>query len=135
MIEVDRQPIETDVLIAGGGIGGLMAAINAADQGVRVIVAEKANTMRSGSGATGNDHFLCYIPEIHGLDLNFCIRVAQDSILGKFNDLSLVRHLFKENVLLERMSEAGWAVVGRFNGTLDRTLRMMENRHIIQGIR
>ena len=52
------------MLVVGGGIAGLMAAINAADQGVRVVVAEKANTKRSGSGATGNDHFVCYIPEI-----------------------------------------------------------------------
>ena len=55
----------TDVW-CGGGIAGLMAAISAADQGVSVMVAEKANTKRSGSGATGNDHFCCYIPEIHG---------------------------------------------------------------------
>ena len=62
MIEIDKEVIETDVLVVGGGIAGLMAAINAADQGVRVVVAEKANTKRSGSGATGNDHFVCYIP-------------------------------------------------------------------------
>jgi len=33
MIDIDKEPIEVDVLIAGGGIGGLMAAISAADQG------------------------------------------------------------------------------------------------------
>lgn len=96
MIEWDKQPVEADVLVAGGGIGGLMAAISAAEKGVRVVVAEKANTMRSGSGATGNDHFLCYISEIHGADMNFCIRVAQDSVLGKFNDTSLVVRLFEQ---------------------------------------
>ena len=51
MIQIDKEPIETDVLIVGGGIAGLMAAINAADQGVNVTLAEKANTKRSGSGA------------------------------------------------------------------------------------
>ena len=51
-IKIDKEPIEVDVLVVGGGIGGLMAAIHAADQGVSVIVAEKANTKRSGSGAT-----------------------------------------------------------------------------------
>lgn len=55
-----------DVLVAGGGIAGLMAAIAAADGGASVVIAEKANTLRSGAGATGNDHFVCYIPEIHG---------------------------------------------------------------------
>ena len=65
MIKIDKKAIEVDVLVVGGGIAGLMAAINAADQGVSVIAAEKANTKRSGSGATGNDHFLCYIPSQH----------------------------------------------------------------------
>ena len=60
---------QCDVLIIGGGIAGLMAAIRAAELGARVIVAEKANTLRSGAGSTGNDHFRCYIPEVHGPDV------------------------------------------------------------------
>ena len=51
MIKTDKKPMEADVLVVGGGIAGLMAAINAADQGVSVVVAEKANTKRSGSGS------------------------------------------------------------------------------------
>ena len=61
MLAIDKDAIQTDVLVIGGGIAGLMAAIHAARQGVGVLVAEKANTKRSGSGATGNDHFCCYI--------------------------------------------------------------------------
>ena len=49
--------IKSDVLIIGGGIGGMQAAISAAENGATVVVAEKADTRRSGSGATGNDHF------------------------------------------------------------------------------
>ena len=49
--------------------------------------------------------------------------------------VEVVHRLFTDKELKERMSEAGPAVVSRFKGTLDRTLRMMENRHIIQGIR
>lgn len=65
---IQRDPVirTCDVLVMGGGIGGLMAAIAAADAGAKVIIAEKADTRRSGSGATGNDHFVCYIPEVHG---------------------------------------------------------------------
>lgn len=66
MIEVKNEIKQCDVLIVGGGIAGLMAAIAAADKGAKVIVAEKADSRRSGSAATGNDHFLCYIPEVHG---------------------------------------------------------------------
>ena len=83
---IDREPIETDVLVVGGGIAGLMAAINAADQGVSVLVAEKANTKRSGSGATGNDHFCCYIPEVHGDDITPIIKEVRNSLVGGFHD-------------------------------------------------
>lgn len=58
--------IETDVLVVGGGIAGMMAAIKAGDLGAKVTVAEKANTKGSGDGGMGNDHFFNYIPEIHG---------------------------------------------------------------------
>ncbi|MEE0509735.1 MAG: FAD-binding protein [Peptococcaceae bacterium] len=75
MIELFDKTIECDVLVIGGGIGGLMAAIAAADEGASVIVAEKANTLRSGSGATGNDHFICYIPEYHK-DFNEFLKMA-----------------------------------------------------------
>ena len=57
---------DTDFLCVGGGIAGLMAAINAAEQGMDCVVLEKADTRRSGSGGLGNDHFICYIPEVHG---------------------------------------------------------------------
>lgn len=97
MIDFERNPIETDLLIAGGGIAGLMAAIRAADLGATVTIAEKAHTLRGGSGATGNDHFLCYIPEIHGQDLQPLIQVGQDSIMGKLNDLSMVVALLRNS--------------------------------------
>lgn len=58
-----------DFLIVGGGVAGLMAGIVAAKEGLDVIIAEKADTRRSGSGANGNDHYHCYIPQCHGSDL------------------------------------------------------------------
>lgn len=61
---ITRQ--DTDLLCVGGGIAGLMAAINAADQGLACTIVEKANIQRSGSAGLGNDHFICYIPEVHG---------------------------------------------------------------------
>lgn len=59
---------ESDLLVIGGGIAGLMTAIRAAELGLKVIVADKSNVRYSGAGATGNDHFQCYIPEYHGDD-------------------------------------------------------------------
>lgn len=66
MIQQHEKVHQFDVLVVGGGIGGMSAAIAAAEAGVSVAVCEKANTLRSGSGATGNDHFICYLPQEHG---------------------------------------------------------------------
>lgn len=59
-----RKTLEADVVIAGGGIGGAMAAISAREAGAeRVVVLEKCNVRRSGSGATGNDHSAAISPK------------------------------------------------------------------------
>ena len=94
-LKVDRKPVDVEVLIAGGGIAGLMAGIRAAEQGVSVMVVEKANTKRSGSGATGNDHFCCYIPEVHGKDMEPILWEDLHSLHGDFQDPSLAK-LFLE---------------------------------------
>jgi len=56
-----ESTIETDVLVIGGGIAGCWAAISAARQGVRVALVEKGDTLRSGSGGPGCDHW-CQCP-------------------------------------------------------------------------
>ena len=56
-----EQEIETDVLIIGGGIAGCWAAISAARTGVSVAIVEKGNTIRSGAGGPGCDHW-CDVP-------------------------------------------------------------------------
>ena len=43
MIPVKKH-LSTDVLVVGGGIAGLSAAISARASGVGVLIAEKANT-------------------------------------------------------------------------------------------
>jgi succinate dehydrogenase/fumarate reductase flavoprotein subunit len=63
---LSEEKIETDVLVVGAGGGGLTASITAADCGAKVVLCEKCNSRRSGGIPGGNDHFLCYIPEIHG---------------------------------------------------------------------
>lgn len=110
------RTLETDVLIMGGGVAGLMAAISAADQGVRVLVAEKADTRRSGSGATGNDHFRCYIPEKHGPDY----RVIQNEVLnfsqfGLCHDTALTRRFLERSFDVVRQWEE-WGIPMRPTG-------------------
>ncbi|MBW2063490.1 MAG: FAD-binding protein [Deltaproteobacteria bacterium] len=118
MIEIDKDPIEVDFLIAGGGIAGLMAAISAADQGISVIVAEKANTKRSGSGATGNDHFCCYIPEVHGNDIEPILWEDLHSLHGDFQDVSLAR-LFLEQSFARVKGWDSWGISMRPKGYWD----------------
>jgi succinate dehydrogenase/fumarate reductase flavoprotein subunit len=67
---VETEIVEADVLCIGGGIAGLMAAIRASEFGAKVVVADKANTLRSGAGTTGNDHIQCYIPEVQAKELD-----------------------------------------------------------------
>jgi len=49
--------VDTDVLVVGGGIAGCPAAAKAAEHNLRVTLAEKAGTDRSGSAAAGIDHY------------------------------------------------------------------------------
>lgn len=98
-VNINKTIEQCDVLVVGGGIGGLMAAIAAADGGAKVIVAEKANTKRSGSGATGNDHFKCYIPEVHGPFKPF-LKEFQRSQLGAggMYDVTLQVNFFRRTL-------------------------------------
>jgi succinate dehydrogenase/fumarate reductase flavoprotein subunit len=63
--------VVADVLIIGGGVAGLQAAINAARKGVKVAVAERGHAKRSGSGGAGVDHW-------HGAVTNPCSKVTPE---------------------------------------------------------
>lgn len=81
-----------DVLCVGGGIGGLMAAIRAAELGAKVIVAEKGNVIHSGKGGGGCDHYLCYLPEVHGPDMDAYIEeMLQTQQAMNFQNLGMKR--------------------------------------------
>jgi len=56
-----EQEVETDVLVIGGGIAGCWAAISAARTGASVALVEKGDTIRSGAGGPGCDHW-CNAP-------------------------------------------------------------------------
>ena len=95
-----NTPINTDVLIVGGGIGGMCAAIAAVRGGVDVLVAEKADTRRSGSGATGNDHFCCYYPKAHGKDIGVILKELRQSQVGAYHDETLSLRFLEESLHL-----------------------------------
>ena len=56
-----EQEVETDILVVGGGIAGCWAAISAARNGAKVALVDKADTIRSGQGGPGCDHW-CVTP-------------------------------------------------------------------------
>ena len=74
------------MVCVGGGIAALQAAIAAAEEGARVIVVDKSHPRRSGSGATGCDHFGCYLPEVHGDDMGVIAREILNSQTGTCHD-------------------------------------------------
>ena len=91
MIKVNPEVKECDVLVVGGGIGGLMAAIAAADGGANVILCDKTNPLRSGSGATGNDHFACYLYDSLHKDMTIddWVKEFDQSMVGGHADPSI----------------------------------------------
>lgn len=118
MLEISRRH-ETDVLIIGGGIAGLMAAISARDKGLeRVTVIEKANIVRSGAGGSGNDHFRCYIPEVHGEGEAGLRKVMAEHLAshtGSGQDTVVARRFFERSFEVVRKWEE-WGVRMRPSG-------------------
>ncbi|MFC1945426.1 FAD-binding protein [Chloroflexota bacterium] len=79
--KLQTELVEADVLCVGGGPAGLCAAIRASELGAKVVVADKSNTLRSGDAGMGNDHFRCYIPEVHGDDIaTFYTRLGETAM-------------------------------------------------------
>ncbi len=102
-----KDVLECDVVVAGGGTAGMMAAISAADAGSSVILLEKANTKRSGAGATGNDHFQCYIPEVHGSYDDFMKLYMHDRPgPGACKDQDLIEAFVKESFDVVKLWES-----------------------------
>lgn len=57
----EETELEADVVVLGGGIAGCWAAITAARNGARVVIMDKGDIRRSGSGGPGCDHW-CNVP-------------------------------------------------------------------------
>jgi succinate dehydrogenase/fumarate reductase flavoprotein subunit len=114
-LAVKEKKIETDVLCVGGGIAGLMAAIRARDTGARVVLVDKANTLRSGSAATGCDHFRCYIPEVHGPDMGPVVEEVAHSQVGWTRSKEFVRTWMERSFEIVKTWES-WGLPMRYKG-------------------
>jgi succinate dehydrogenase/fumarate reductase flavoprotein subunit len=113
-----RKRIETDVLCVGGGIAGLMAAIRASECGSRVVIAEKANILYSGSGGLGNDHFMCFIPEVHGSDVEPIIDEIQRGQQGGIRHRSFIRAWLQHSHEIVKLWDK-WGIPMKYNGVYE----------------
>ena len=108
MISITNE-CEYDVVCVGGGIAALQAAIAAAEEGARVIVVDKSHPRRSGSGATGCDHFGCYLPEVHGDDMGVIAREILNSQTGTCHDPILTRRFLEESAAMVHLWDS-WGI-------------------------
>jgi len=110
-----EEIVKADVLCVGGGIAGLMAAIRASELGAKVILAEKGNTLRSGSGATGCDHFRAYIPEFHGSDIEPVIEEMMHSQVGWTRSKDFVRTWMEKSFEIVKLWN-NWGIPMKYKG-------------------
>ena len=112
-MQIEKKQCE--VLCVGGGIAGLMAAIRASEMGTKVIVVEKCNTLRSGAGGVGNDHFQCYIPEVHGD--SFWTELFQGQIVGLLQkmDTQYIRYWYENTYDVLKLWDT-WGIPMKYEG-------------------
>jgi len=109
--QVADRVVEADVLVVGGGIAGCPAAAKAAENGLNVILAEKAKTDRSGSAGQGIDHYAGALPR--GLTPQQWVEMCADPELKKLTwAVSLYQKLpFADMTSLYRIYANGqWAI-------------------------
>lgn len=58
---MNQEHLQTDILIIGGGVAGLNAALTAREAGQEVVIMDKAVIERSGHTSGGIDHFAAYL--------------------------------------------------------------------------
>ncbi|MFH1351841.1 MAG: FAD-binding protein [Pseudomonadota bacterium] len=114
-----EEIIESDVLCIGGGIAGLMAAIRASELGAKVVVAEKGNALFSGRGRSGNDHFWCYIPEVHGPDmesfLKECMKGPKLRVMQSGTSTKVLRTFLERSFDIVKLWD-GWGIPMKYQG-------------------
>lgn len=122
MIGTVRE-LKTDLLIIGGGIAGLNAAMAAREEGAQVTIMDKGGIARSGCIGAGVDHFGAYLEEGEPWDtkeawLGYVAKSGHGAA-----DLKVVEAVFCNEIkaTIERMARIGNRLddpaTGRFRRT------------------
>ncbi len=101
--------LETDVVIVGGGVAGLNAALGATENGASVLVLDKGTIERSGSIAGGIDHFLAFLEEGEPWDseqsyLEYASRIGRGAVNIKVHESIYCREV---KAAINRMADIG----------------------------
>ncbi|MBW2018229.1 MAG: FAD-dependent oxidoreductase, partial [Deltaproteobacteria bacterium] len=119
---MEDQYLKTDVLIIGGGVAGLNAALSAREAGQDVVIMDKAVIKRSGHAAGGIDHFCAYLntgPEWDTREayLEFTAKSARGAA-----DLSVVEKVYCDELetAIKRFDDIG-CTLRRPDGSFFRT--------------
>jgi len=121
-LEQYGRVFETDVLVVGGGLAGVNAAIAAAEKGSKVIVLDKAGIERSGSIGGGVDHFQAFLETGEPWDtreayLEYAGRIARGAV-----NLKVINQIYCRELpaAIERLARVGNPVT-QPDGTYYRT--------------
>lgn len=119
---MNGEILKTDILVIGGGVAGLNAALTARQMGQEVLIMDKAVIERSGHASGGIDHFCAYLdtaPEWDTRDayLEFSARSARGA-----SDISVVEKIYCEELeaAIQRFDEIG-CTLRQPDGTFFRT--------------
>lgn len=103
--------IQVDVLVIGGGIGGSFAALNASEQGVRVVLLEKADVRRSGAAGMGiGGHHQLLRDDVTLTDVARDITEGGRKFIGTADLMPTTKGLVNENLVYLGYKD-NWEVV------------------------
>ncbi|MBN1315422.1 MAG: FAD-binding protein, partial [Anaerolineales bacterium] len=121
-----------DVLVAGGGLAGCMAAIRAGELNDKVILADKGHPARSGCAATGVDHIFAYFPEVQKAEGVSLEDLVEDHVnnLGKGLANRDIAHYICETALDRILDLESYGVKMRYeDSTLPGKFRLQYQLH------
>lgn len=105
----------SDVVVVGGGLGGMMAAKTAIDMGVSVTLIDKAHAATSGPTAFAAGDFLAWLPEEDDLEewVNYYLEVGEG-----LNSKEWVTRLFEVNYqIIKNLDRDGFYISKNEDGS------------------